>query len=118
MVLVCKFQHWSPVTYDAFRSNVFRLRGGGNRGKGACARRRQRKADAIQKEEVAGTSSRVVGSANGTTGMQGTNGTAIPPYKYEAQEDDGAFSALDRLLDNPVIASFAEKLFADAKFQA
>ena len=50
--------------------------------------------------------------------MQGTNGTAIPPYKYEAQEDDGAFSALDRLLDNPVIASFAEKLFADAKFQA
>jgi hypothetical protein len=109
------FIYSSLVTLAAFRSNVYlRLRGGGNRGKGACARRRQRKANAVQKEEGNGTLSRGVGS-NVTTGM---NGTTIPPYHFQAQEDDGAFSALDRLLDNPVIASFAEKLFADAKFQA
>jgi hypothetical protein len=107
----------SEVNTDSFRrrNSFLRLRGGGNRGKGACARRRQRKADAIQIEEGDGnaTASRDSGSANGTSGINGTTA-----YHYQAQEDDGAFSALDRLLDNPVIASFAEKLFADAKFQA
>jgi hypothetical protein len=94
---------------------LVRLRGGGNRGKGACARRRHRKTNTIQKEEGNSTSFRDIDSANGTTGI---NGSAIPAYHFEPQEEDGAFSALDRLLDNPVIASFAEKLFSDAKFQA
>ena len=89
------------------------LRGGGNRGRGSVARRRQNRAlvKAQLKEQEQSDS-----------GSQSDNRTdcevkfEIPP-PAQPEEDDGSFAALDRLLDNPIVERFAEQLFADKSFQ-
>jgi hypothetical protein len=120
----CVFLYSVEIRLMRCFSRLVHLRGGGgNRVRGSGAHRRHKKPQPKQHHHEGNRGddhdrgySGSDEAVNLTALINNTARFEIPPPAVPLP-DDGPFSALDRLLDNPVVASFAERLFSDKSFQ-